>query len=84
MIKNVMSFYKGSLILDCLLTTLYVDLGVGGIFLQLFFWVLSFIDMFTSVKDTVFIPECLFDRQQESSKISTFPRQMGQETVSWI
>lgn len=75
-----MSVYRGN-------RPLYADLGVGGMLFfppPLFSRVLRFIDMFTSVKDTVAIPECLFDRQQESSKTSTFPAQIGHKTVAWI
>lgn len=55
-----MSFYMESVNSDCLFTIVYVDLHIimtGGIFLLLFSCVLSFIDMFTSVKDTVFPPQ---------------------------
>ncbi len=51
-----MSFHMGSVISEYLFTTVYVDLRIivtGGIFQLLFSRVLSFIDMFTSVKDTV-------------------------------
>ena len=56
--RNVMGFYTRSLISYYLLTTVYADLHItltGGVFfLQLFSRVLSFIDMFTSVKGVVF------------------------------
>lgn len=75
----------GSVISDYLFTTGYVALHIimtGGIFLLLYSRVLSFIDMFTSVKDTVSPSQvgCLTGSMR-ARKTSRFPGQISQETV---